>query len=895
MNPVDAESLVLYGFWTVAMVWNARPGLDEDELAEEVVERVLHSSELAPDESAMREALDIDRIVEGYASDSRFGRRARAQLPRASWGWDSDVDIIGRDRAQELISLGCEVLYEEGASLEDLGQLCEAVVNAARSPSDLVRSAQSTATGIATLLVAIGDEIAGPVRDLACGTGAVLVEAARRGRQELIGRDIDASVLPLTRARVEVWPSSVAFEAADALDGFDQPDLDGLVIFDPPLEESLPPDIPAQTAERAGIGSRDVRFTLDDVWMAAVAERLAAGAVGAVVLSADSLIQDSPNSYIHGLVERGAVAAVVILPPGSRPLSDGPTVAWVVCGTPDTKRGALVVDARHAPRDPFVALHRSDSEALGLAVRDWMAGREVAVPEWAVVARWGGEKRPGQVPQEDPDFAITSVAGEAAKGRLLRGLAVSHFKSIHDAEVPLRPLTLVFGPNSAGKSSLIQALLALAHSLEVGGIRAAFGEIDLGSFENAISAHNTAFTMGVSARFALDRAPGGSIADEASYGADFAASGNGADWESLRVGIGSRGLRMDNPRLRSGATTLSFKHVRSLLDLRYPFQEDHQRVLDDVRDAFGISGATRSPGFEPAWEELRERLRSEEPELIDLRRFQELDEGASADVKLRGLLVGSVGQASGDKVTDARRAAFELLGTVLREVSERAYDVLQRVDYFGPLRPMPQRLYPVSADITDWNSELARLARDPRALRAVNGWLARVELPYEMRLTEVQYGSHSAVDAIAVTLTDTRSGVAVTPRDVGFGVSQVLPLVVALATKSSRIVCIEQPELHLHPALQATLGDLLIESTHDLGRGMQVIAETHSEHLLLRIQRRIREGAIDPERVCVLYVDNYDNSGAVIRRLRLGSDGGFIDEWPNGFFEERLHELFGDA
>lgn len=117
---------------------------------------------------------------------------------------------------------------------------------------------------------------------------------------------------------------------------------------------------------------------------------------------------------------------------------------------------------------------------------------------------------------------------------------------------------------------------------------------------------------------------------------------------------------------------------------------------------------------------------------------------------------------------------------------------------------------------------------------------------------------------------------------------------VELLARQNSVVCIEQPEIHLHPALQAEIGDLLIAATSETGQANQVLVETHSEHLLLRVQRRIREGLLDPKNVAVVYVDRDAEGEARVHRLRLDDGGTFLDEWPSGFFEERMNELFGD-
>lgn len=166
-------------------------------------------------------------------------------------------------------------------------------------------------------------------------------------------------------------------------------------------------------------------------------------------------------------------------------------------------------------------------------------------------------------------------------------------------------------------------------------------------------------------------------------------------------------------------------------------------------------------------------------------------------------------------------------------------------------------------------------------------------------------------------------------EDVGTGISCLIPVLAALHEISSFI---QQPELHLHPALQAALGDICIEAFQssasfvqkskfpafgirynamidkanmDARRGStRHMVETHSEHLLLRVLKRIRqthlqiniapELKINADDVCVLYFNPLPDGTTAVKRLRITEDGEFMDRWPRGFFAERDQELFDE-
>jgi hypothetical protein len=211
----------------------------------------------------------------------------------------------------------------------------------------------------------------------------------------------------------------------------------------------------------------------------------------------------------------------------------------------------------------------------------------------------------------------------------------------------------------------------------------------------------------------------------------------------------------------------------------------------------------------------------------------------------------------------------------------------------GPYRTPPERWYVFAGteprDVGFRGQSLPDLLfRRPELVHDVNIWLDKLEIGYHINVQSV--GPRSR-DLFEVRLIDSRrrDPVEVALSDVGYGISQILPFVVQCLAGEGQIITIEQPEVHIHPRLQAELGNLLAVAIKRPTRHRFII-ETHSEHLVLRLQRLIREGKLKPDDVSIVYVSRGPN-GSKAERLRLDDEGDFVDEWPGGFFPERLREL----
>lgn len=267
-------------------------------------------------------------------------------------------------------------------------------------------------------------------------------------------------------------------------------------------------------------------------------------------------------------------------------------------------------------------------------------------------------------------------------------------------------------------------------------------------------------------------------------------------------------------------------------------------------------------------------------------------------------------------------------------------DYLQAVTYIGPLREIPSRGYRprLSPDESRWAQGLAAwdvlyTQSGEELLDSVNEWMSSEErLRTGYVLVKSSYKQISTAEGLhqlfkrgineddlgdlqelyeaiptksEIGLMDLARGIPVAPSDVGVGISQMVPVVVACLMEPDGLVAIEQPELHIHPAIQVGLGDLFISATSTYrpatGPERSLLVETHSEHIMLRLLRRVREQSenelppgilgLTPNDLSVVYVEATEQ-GPVFKKLRVSEDGDFVDNWPKGFFEERAEELF---
>ena len=169
-------------------------------------------------------------------------------------------------------------------------------------------------------------------------------------------------------------------------------------------------------------------------------------------------------------------------------------------------------------------------------------------------------------------------------------------------------------------------------------------------------------------------------------------------------------------------------------------------------------------------------------------------------------------------------------------------------------------------------------------------WLKDMGLIFEFKVEPISDGRKE--HEVKVKIHEDSPEVLIT--DVGFGISQILPVLVQcfyVAPKST--IIFEQPEIHLHPSVQSHLGDLFIETIKSRENGkdrdIQVMIESHSEHLIRRIQRRIAEGIINPGDVAKYFI-HQEKGQAKLQELQIDLFGN-ITNWPDEFFGNEIEDL----
>ncbi|OLP17432.1 hypothetical protein BST81_16715 [Leptolyngbya sp. 'hensonii'] len=540
---------------------------------------------------------------------------------------------------------------------------------------------------------------------------------------------------------------------------------------------------------------------------------------------------------------------------------------------------------------------------------------------------------------------------------MLRQYQLTNFKAFGDTDpLPIRPITLIYGPNSSGKSSILQSLLLLKQTLEEAestDVRLLpKGKLtNLGNYREFVHRHDVNQPFGIKVVFKVGDSPNLGLRITFAYDQQknipiFSAVDLFQDREDIPIVTYREETAGNNVVLT--VDTVHSEHPfwqnwwkngqPKLLDLFRHQTNDAIKAWQQLKSITANQKKKISDALAKQIAPLKQELEQIEPDqrsqspLADC--IDEMEYLIDLDQRLKTY---TLAQAIEDflKVTSysfmgyrnflpdnpgewqkeffsfeeffpleiihlfklhQRLGTFEALSNLTIEAANLLRVFLGEIIYIAPLRDYPERLYIFSGNTSEQVGKTGKgisdlLFKRPDLLERVNQRLKDFDLKYELKVEKfTSQDTAQLSDIFALRLVDQFTDVNVSMLDVGFGISQVLPIIIQSMASSGKIIMIEQPEIHIHPRLQTELGSLLAECIKEPFYN-DFIIETHSEHLMLRLQKLIRKGELDVEDVSVIYVDRTAD-GAKCKLLRLDEEGYFIDEWPNGFFEEGYKERF---
>lgn len=542
----------------------------------------------------------------------------------------------------------------------------------------------------------------------------------------------------------------------------------------------------------------------------------------------------------------------------------------------------------------------------------------------------------------------------------LTSLSLSNFKAIGSSEqhVEFKPITLLFGPNSAGKSTIVQALHYLSEILDRNncdpGTTQIGGKLNLGGFRNLVHLQDsdTTIEIGISLELENSLLPsyrntfGNMEEDESVWLGEILGTeklSDLTDIDSINVKLGVSWSRQLNCAYVSAYTVGVDGEDFATLATSADQKQINLQSLNFAHSMFAIPHEedTEAVTVGELLQQFVEELTVQYSSIEGVENVTPLQiasaRGAMPDFGML-LPLNAPGDAI-DRVDPEKFTQFNhYISSIIVGAGELARDCLKQFLYLGPLREIPGRHYipELSPGLGRWSSGLGawdQLYNEGEDLiERINAWLAndqRLDAGYEIHFSEykplktdsplmiaLQQGSelldskewiNDQLKQMAtrrqITLRDLRTNIDLHPEDLGTGISQVLPVLVAALGHNKNIVAIEQPELHVHPKFQVELSELFLHAVRDEGVASDTvfILETHSEYMMLRFLRRLFETAnnelepgahpLTPDDIAVYYVNPRGDATDIVP-LRLTEQGDFLDRWPEGFFPERKKELF---
>lgn len=512
---------------------------------------------------------------------------------------------------------------------------------------------------------------------------------------------------------------------------------------------------------------------------------------------------------------------------------------------------------------------------------------------------------------------------------MIESIKLQNYKAFEDVTIPIKPLTIFVGANSVGKSSIIQMLMLLhqtAEEVNANYYTSAFkiyGKyVNVGNFENLLTNKQRSRTLVLSIDISSDDLKSEIENGKTEFVNNFKRAAGAFVKSNLVKDIYNKDLSSRNDFKEYITHFVSAikenvqddKHLISFLQYRLGMKfditndnsiEDIMRCYDLLSELSKCTGSIYSLQFHMQVE--GDYLRIKRIVCTIDGKYTLLDVEGKTDSNIKVFSDYCLNHKDCENISryvNFKNTIFDLLyylddetelesTLVSSYINKYVVDVLDelrddlmdyKINYVSPLRAHPKRYYmldkakmSISLDTLDGDA-IAEVLKENREVRqSVNEWFSKFDFKIDV----------NAFREVIHHMNVTQNGLSLDITDVGFGISQVLPIIIqGFLSSPDSLTIIEQPEIHLHPKMQADLGDLFIDIVKKNNK--RLIIETHSEYILRRIRRRISEGKMDNKDVaiCLFHPRSKDASGWV-ELLEVGEKGGF--NWPEDFYGGELY------
>lgn len=443
---------------------------------------------------------------------------------------------------------------------------------------------------------------------------------------------------------------------------------------------------------------------------------------------------------------------------------------------------------------------------------------------------------------------------------LLKKLTIKNFKAFNDLEISIKPLTILVGPNSGGKSSILNSIKLIKQTLDEGSEVLQFdGTIDFGKFEDVVHQGSQAKMM----RFRFE------FEDNTYFDASIKKSHDG-EIITTNFSCYNGEFEYTVEGVKKGANIT--KTDTPLIPKKFTFRSEKNENL-----FLGIDPLLHRNNFFYTIGDY----------------FEQIDK----KLLFEAVFDDYISQYPSSQISkeEVKNCYYQILNSYseIKRISFKFYEDIKlkfkNVECLEPIRRTADRSYKFSEENkVGFKGEYAVhvLGADLDLLNRTTEIFKDLEIAKGL---EILISSDKKTVELRLVTPITNSSVSFV--DVGCGTSQILPIIVqSLLVRERTVTIIEQPEAHLHPKVQADLGDFFIETIKKIES--KYIIETHSEYLIERIRTRIMKEPQLAEKVAIYYIEqNEKTASSEKKEIIIDSYGDYSELPPNYLTNISIKEI----